>query len=202
MAVSFPERLVLATMNDHKVRELRRICSGWPVRWITDREASWPAAEEDGTTYLENALLKAHAAAAAVGEPALADDSGIEVDALGGKPGLRSARFAGPEATDGDNLRLLIDRLRETEPERRTARYRCVAACVWPDGREKWAEATCEGLLAAGPRGTEGFGYDPIFVPSSPGDGRTMAQLSPREKDAISHRGKAFRALGRLLEGS
>jgi XTP/dITP diphosphohydrolase len=202
MTVAFPERLVLATMNEHKVRELLRICAGWPVRWITNREVSWPAAEEDGTTYLENALLKAHAAAAVVGEPALADDSGIEVDALGGEPGLWSARFAGPEPTDGDNLRLLIDRVRETEPERRTARYRCAAACVWPDGREMWAEDACEGSLILEPRGTEGFGYDPIFVPSSPGDGRTMAQLSPGEKDAVSHRGKAFRALGRLLEGS
>jgi XTP/dITP diphosphohydrolase len=190
-----PPRIVLATRNDHKVKEILRICADWPVEWMTDLEI--PSVEETGSTYLENALLKAHGVAQATGEVALADDSGIEVDAIGGGPGPRSARYAGDSATDEENLRALIRAVAGVPAGGRTARYRAVATLAWPDGREVHAEGICEGLLESNPRGTGGFGYDPIFVPL--GFDRTMAELSPQEKDRISHRGAAFRALGELL---
>ena len=196
----FPDRVVIATRNPGKVTEILRICDAWPVAWLTWREASWPDVEETGASYLENARLKARAAADAVGSAGLADDSGIEVDLLDGGPGLRSARFAGERASDEENLRLLVDRLRASPASDRTARYRCVALLAGPDGRDVWAEATCEGSLVLEPRGTSGFGYDPIFVPARAT--RTMAELSAQEKDAVSHRGKAFRALGDLLRGT
>ncbi len=195
--MSFPARVAIATRNDGKVREIRHICSDWPVEWITFPPASWPEVEETGSTYLENALLKARTMAATFDVAALSDDSGLEVDALGGRPGPRSARFAGEHASDEENLRLLIDRIRPASPAQRTARYRCVAACGWPDGRVTWAEGTCEGRLVTEPRGTGGFGYDPIFVPK--GEGRTMAQLPAGEKNVISHRARAFRSLGERL---
>jgi XTP/dITP diphosphohydrolase len=208
--VSLPPRLVLATRNQGKIQEILEICADWPVRWVLGRNpgtdpdprhevASWPDVNETGTTYLENALLKAGTAAHSVGVPGIAEDSGIEVDALGGEPGPRSARYAGRSAGDEANLRLLIDRVRPVPEESRTARYRCVAVCVWPDGREVSAEGTCEGRLILAPRGSGGFGYDPVFVPES--ERRTMAELSPEEKNTISHRGKAFRALREILEG-
>ncbi len=195
--MSFPETIAIASRNAHKLREIRRICSDWPVRWITSEEATWPDVDEPGETYLENALLKARAVAAAVGVPALADDSGIEVDALGGGPGPRSARYAGPDATDERNLRQLIRALSGVPGPGRTARYRCVAAIAFPDGTEVHAEGICEGALVARPRGAGGFGYDPIFVPA--GWDRTMAELEPLEKDRVSHRGRALRALQELL---
>ena len=190
-----PPRIVLATRNDHKVREILRICADWPVEWVKDRE--FPAIEETGSTYLENALLKARGVARAVGEAALADDSGIEVDAIGGGPGPRSARYAGEHASDEENLRALIRATAGVPAGGRTARYRAFAALAWPDGRVVHAEGRCEGMLEGRPRGTGGFGYDPIFVPM--GFDRTMAELSPEEKDRISHRGMAFRALRELL---
>lgn len=191
----FPSKLALATKNPGKVREVLRICLDWPTEWITFGQASWGDVEETGQTYLDNALIKARAVAGVLQIPAVADDSGIEVDALDGRPGPRSARFAGPGANDLDNLRLLIRLAAELPEGERTARYRCVAACAWPDGREVWAEATCEGSLILEPKGDRGFGYDPIFLPADgPGD-LTMAQLPDEEKDRISHRGKALRAL-------
>jgi XTP/dITP diphosphohydrolase len=190
-----PTRIVLATRNEHKVKEILRICADWPVQWTTDREI--PVVEETGTTYLENALLKAHGVAKATDEAALADDSGIEVDAIGGGPGPRSARYAGEAATDEENLRALVGATAGVPAGGRTARYRAVAALAWPDGRAIHAEGTCEGLLLSRPRGTGGFGYDPIFVPL--GFDRTMAELAREEKDRISHRGTAFRALRELL---
>ena len=195
----FPERLAIASKNPHKLRELGRICADWPVAWVTveNREGPWPDVEEPHETYRENALTKAREVAAALGVPAVADDSGIEVDALGGGPGPRSARFAGEDATDDQNLAKLIETIVETDPQRRTARYRCVAAIAWPDGTELAAEGVCEGALVAVPRGVGGFGYDPVFVPQ--GSSRTMAELADEEKDAISHRGRAFRALRDLL---
>jgi XTP/dITP diphosphohydrolase len=195
--VPFPSRLVIATRNPGKVREILEICARWPVEWVTYETASWPDVEETGEGYLENALLKARTAAGAVGIPALADDSGIEVDALGGGPGPRSARFAGEQASDEENLRLLIDRVRAVAEDRRSARYRCIAACAWPGGSDLWAEETCEGTLIVKPRGTGGFGYDPIFVPE--GHDRTMAELTTGEKHLVSHRGKAFRSLEALI---
>jgi XTP/dITP diphosphohydrolase len=196
--MAFPPRVVIATRNAHKIAEIRRICADWPVEWITHDDRPWDDVEETGSTYLENALLKARAAAGALGEPALADDSGIEVDALGGAPGPRSARYAGPNATDERNLRALLAAVAGVPAGGRTARYRAVAALVTPEG-EVWEEGICEGTLRTKPRGSGGFGYDPIFEPA--GWDRTMAELSPQEKDRISHRGRALRALGRRLEG-
>jgi XTP/dITP diphosphohydrolase len=201
--VGFPAKLALATRNDHKIREILEICRDWPVEWVTANDAgpgTWSEVEETGETYLDNALLKARAVAEALGIPAVADDSGIEVDAVSGGPGPRSARFAGPNATDAENLRRLIERVRDVSADGRTARYRAVAACAWPDGRSVSAEGVCEGSLVLEPRGSGGFGYDPIFVPQ--GESRTMAELSPEKKHAISHRGRAFRALRDVLSAT
>ena len=195
----FPERLAIASKNPHKLRELGRICRDWPVEWLTvqNHPGPWPDVDEPHDTYLDNALEKARAVAEVLGVPAIADDSGIEVDALDGGPGPRSARFAGEGASDADNLAKLIGLVDDMEPDARTARYRCVAAIAWPDGRTMHAEGTCEGTLIGQPRGDRGFGYDPVFVPQ--GERRTMAELGDEEKDRISHRGRAFRALAELL---
>ncbi len=195
----FPERLAIASKNPHKLRELGRICRDWPVEWLTvqNHPGPWPDVDEPHDTYLDNALEKARAVAQVLGVPAIADDSGIEVDALDGGPGPRSARFAGEGASDADNLAKLIGLVADVEPDARTARYRCVAAIAWPDGRTMHAEGTCEGTLIGQPRGDRGFGYDPVFVPQ--GERRTMAELGDEEKDRISHRGRAFRALAELL---
>jgi XTP/dITP diphosphohydrolase len=130
----------------------------------------------------------------------MGDDSGIEVDALGGAPGVRSARFGGPGLDDAGRTALLLERLRGVPAARRTARYRCVIALVWPDGRERTVEGMAEGLIAGAPRGTGGFGYDPVF--EDPASGRTFAELTPEEKAAVSHRGRAVRAAVALLCGS
>ena len=199
----FPPSLAVASRNPGKIREILRICASWPVELRTaDRDPGserWPDVEETGATYLENARLKVRAVAAALGVPALADDSGIEVDALGGAPGIRSARYAGPRASDDENLRALIRAIAGVPAGGRTARYRAVALVARPDGAEIWAEGTCDGTLERRPRGSGGFGYDPIFVPE--GWDRTMAELEPEEKDRISHRGRALRALGERLGG-
>jgi len=187
----------LASRNAGKVREIMSILRAAGVSSVVvetaDAFAGWVAPEETEPDYAGNALLKARSLAAFAGVAALADDSGIEVDALGGAPGPRSARYAGPHATDLANLALLIDAVRDVAPSARTARYRCVAVLVSPSGAIDLAEGSVEGTLITEPRGNGGFGYDPIFVPA--GETRTMAELSPEEKDAISHRGKAFRAL-------
>ena len=197
--MALPPRIAIGSRNAHKLREIRRICIDWPVEWLTadDHEGPWPDVEETGSTYLENARLKGVAGAAALGGPTLADDSGIEVDALGGRPGPRSARFAGEDATDERNLQGLIRSLKGVPASGRTARYRCVALLAHPDGSESHAEGICEGTLISKPRGTGGFGYDPIFVPA--GWDRTMAELTDEEKDRISHRGRALRALRELF---
>jgi XTP/dITP diphosphohydrolase len=199
--VTFPARIAIASRNPHKLREIGRICADWPIEWITaDRgDGGWPDVEETGATYLENARLKARAVAAALGEPALSDDSGIEVDALGGGPGPRSARFAGDGASDERNLEELIRAMKGVPAAGRTARYRCVAVLAVPGADELHAEGTCEGTLEPRPRGTHGFGYDPIFVPA--GWDRTMAELTDEEKDRVSHRGRALRGLRAALEG-
>lgn len=195
--MALPPRLALATKNPGKIREILEICSEWPVEWLTADGADWPDVEETGETYRDNALLKAREVARVLGVPAVADDSGIEVDALDGAPGVRSARFAGEHATDEENLSLLLTRLGDAGDAGRTARYRCAAVCAWPDGRWVVADESCDGVITPDPRGSGGFGYDPAFVPE--GFDRTMAELSPDEKNRISHRGKALRALGELL---
>src|SRR5436190_14719609 len=195
--MALPTRIALATRNTHKIRELTRICADWPVTWVTVQNhdpSAFPEVEETGQTYLDNAILKATAGARALGLPALADDSGIEVDALGGGPGPQSARYAAPDASDEQNLRELIRAIRGVPAAGLTARYRCVAALAQPGTTHVvHAEGVCEGTLLTRPRGSDGFGYDPIFVPV--GWDRTMAELRPEEKDRISHRGRAFRSL-------
>jgi XTP/dITP diphosphohydrolase len=199
--MALPPRIALATRNPHKLRELGRICAEWPVEWVsvqTHDPAAFPDVEETGDGYLENAALKARAVAAALGLPALADDSGIEVDALGGRPGPRSARYAGESATDEQNLTAMIQAIRGVPAGGRGARYRCVAALAYPGGDLVHTDGTCEGTLRGKAAGSGGFGYDPIFIPI--GWDRTMAELTDEEKDRISHRGRAFRALRDLLE--
>jgi XTP/dITP diphosphohydrolase len=197
--VTFPPSLAIASRNAGKLREIAAICADWPVNWVTVRDdpENWPDVEETGSTYLENAMLKARAVAVFTGEPALADDSGIEVDALGGAPGPRSARYAGDDANEERNLKALIGAVAGVPSAGRTARYRCIAAIAWPDGEDLWTEGVCDGTLIAKPRGSGGFGYDPIFVPA--GWDSTMAELPPEEKDRISHRGRALRALRQSL---
>ena len=196
--MAFPDRIVVASRNRGKLREILRICADWPVEWLTADDVDWPDVEETEDTYLGNATIKARAVAEATGMAALADDSGIEVDALGGKPGVRSARFAGTDATDEANLTALLRAVAGVPSGGRTARYRAVALVARPGGDVVHAEATCEGTLLKRPRGTGGFGYDPIFVPE--GWDRTMAELEPEEKDRVSHRGRSLRALRELLE--
>ena len=188
-------RLVLATRNDHKVREVERLMEGVTIEPLPDHVTLPP---EDGDTYAENALGKARAAAAALGRPAIADDSGIESAALGGAPGIFSARFAGPDATDADNLA----KLRAEAGAGTALRYVCVVAYATPDGDERTFTGTCDGMLSTDARGSGGFGYDPAFLPADVPDGRTMAELSDAEKDAISHRGRAARALLAWLRGA
>jgi XTP/dITP diphosphohydrolase len=181
-------KLVLASRNPHKVREFRSLLEGVEVIALPD-EVQLPP--EIGETFEANAVPKARAAARATGRVAFADDSGIEAEALGGAPGVRSARFAGEGASDADNLAKLIA---EAPPGSPLA-YVCVIALIDPvTGEERTFEGRCTGTMAPTPRGTGGFGYDPVFVPDG-GDGRTMAELSQAEKDAISHRGRAARAL-------
>jgi len=200
--MAFPPRLAIASKNGHKLRELARICVDWPVEWVTVENhdpAAFPDVEETGATYLENALLKARATATALDVATIADDSGIEADALGGRPGPRSARFAGETATDEDNLRALLAAVRGVPGSGRAARYRCVAAIASPDGSDAHVEGVCEGVLRTKPVGTGGFGYDPIFEPV--GWDVTMAELTDAQKDRISHRGRAFRGLREMLAG-
>ncbi|MDR2566390.1 MAG: RdgB/HAM1 family non-canonical purine NTP pyrophosphatase [Bifidobacteriaceae bacterium] len=190
-------RLVLATHNPHKVAELRAILAAadalGPLQVVGAGELNAPSPTEDGVTFAANALLKARACAAATGLPAVADDSGLCVAAMGGAPGVFSARWAGGHGDDAANLTLLLDQLRDVREEDRGAWFECAAALVLPDGRERVETGRMPGRLAREPRGTGGFGYDPILIPD--GHAATSAELTPAQKNAISHRGKAFRAL-------
>lgn len=187
-------RLVLATANPHKVDEIAAIL-GDSVE-LLPRPDDVPDVVEDAPTLVGNARLKAAALAAATGLPGVADDTGLEVDALGGAPGVHSARFAGPAQDAAANVAKLLEELSGVGDRR--ARFRTVAMVCWPDGREVMAEGVVEGVIAAGARGEGGFGYDPVFVPDGC-DGRTFAEMSPAEKDAVSHRGRAFRLLAERL---
>lgn len=193
---------VLATANPDKRQEITQILAG--VVELVDRPEEVPDVEETGVTLLDNARLKAQALVAATGQPALADDTGLEVAALGGAPGVYSARYAGPHASYADNVAKLIKALAGRVGAERTARFRTVAVAAWPDGRELVAEGSVEGTIAETARGRGGFGYDPVFVPSE-GDGRTFAEMVEEEagsKHRLSHRGRAFRQLAELLAGS
>ena len=188
-------RYVLASANLDKAREIREIlgAAGLELELVA-RPPDVPDVEETGTTLEENARLKAVAICSATGEPAIADDTGLEVDALGGAPGVRSARYAGEHATYGDNVAKLLTALVDVPPERRTARFTTVAVARFPDGREVAAVGDVTGTIAEEVRGGEGFGYDPLFVPDE-GDGRSFAEMTPLEKHDLSHRGRAFRTL-------
>ncbi|MFD7511127.1 RdgB/HAM1 family non-canonical purine NTP pyrophosphatase [Streptomyces sp. NPDC059853] len=189
-------RLVLATRNAHKVTELRAILTGagLDVELIgADAYPDVPDVKETGVTFAENALLKAHALARATGLPAVADDSGLCVDVLGGAPGIFSARWAGRHGDDRANLDLLLAQLADIDHPHRAAHFACAAALALPDGTERVVEGRLTGTLRHTPAGGGGFGYDPILTPD--GDTRSVAQLTPEEKNAISHRARAFHAL-------
>lgn len=223
---SLPSPLVLATRNVDKAREIVEILVeqvGLPIvayavevegttiafllehpERIAGAVAALPAltvepdVEETGTTLEANARIKAAALAAAIGVPAIADDTGLEVDALDGAPGAYAARYAGPDATYADNVAKLLRELEGVYPTLRTARFATVAIACWPDGREIVVRGEVEGVIAAAPSGESGFGYDPVFVPTE-GDGRSFAQMTAAEKHAISHRGRAFAKLAQAL---
>ncbi len=193
-------RIILATRNPGKAREIATIYTHLPIIWLT--LADFPevgAAVEVGATYAENAAAKALTASSATGLPALADDSGVEVDALRGAPGLHSARFLGIAATDAERNARILDMLGAVPPERRTARYRAAVAVAVPSGSVRIFQGTCEGRIATSARGRGGFGYDPIFVPD--GETRTMAEVPAEIKNRISHRARALRAAEPYLVG-
>lgn len=194
------ERAVLATANPDKAREISAALTGHGIDLIP-RPQDVPEVEETGATLLANARLKAQALVAATGLAALADDTGLEVDALGGAPGVFSARYAGPEATYSDNVEHLLRSMAEARRNARTARFRTVLVLTRPDGSELVADGVVEGVIADAPRGTNGFGYDPVFVPAG-GAGRTFAEMTLAEKQAISHRGRALRAMAARLRES
>ena len=191
---------VVATFNPHKATELHALLGlpGLTLRAVSE----WPGAVapvEDGDTLLANALLKARAACALTGLPSIADDTGLEVDALDGAPGVFTARYAGAEATYADNVAKLLRELEGVAPERRTARFRTACVAMWPDGRTCVSEGVVEGAIVTAPRGTNGFGYDPVFAPAV-GDGtRTFAEMHDTEKNTLSHRARAVHALADQL---
>jgi XTP/dITP diphosphohydrolase len=194
-------RMVLATANPDKAVEITELLAGVPGLTLEPRPASVPEVVEDGRTLVDNARLKARALADATGLPAVADDTGLEVMALDGTPGVHTARFAGPHATYADNVQKLLAELAArhvTGPEDRRATFRSVAFVAYPDGSEQWAEGVVDGTIADQASGSCGFGYDPVFVPDE-GDGRTFAEMTSSEKHALSHRGRAFRALAEQL---
>ncbi len=191
-------RFVVATFNRHKAAELHALLALPGVTLVP--LADWPGAtppEEHGATLLENARLKARAAVLLTGLPAIADDTGLEVDAINGAPGVHAARYSGPDATYASNVAKLLRELNGVPPERRGARFRTVCAVAWPDGVELSADGALQGVITEVPRGENGFGYDPVFMPA--GETRTVAELTDAEKNVISHRAKAARLLGALL---
>jgi XTP/dITP diphosphohydrolase len=193
-------RLVLATANPHKLSELSRILAAERLDVDLVGLGEFPGAPdvaETGATFVANALLKARAVAAFTGLPAVADDSGLCCDAMNGMPGVLSARWSGRHGNDAENLRLVLAQLSEVPEDRLRAHFYCVAALVQPSGEETLSAGTLRGRLIREPRGTNGFGYDPIFVPD--GERRTTAEMTADEKDAISHRGRAFRGLAEAI---
>lgn len=204
LSEGLPPLVVVATGNPHKVREISAILGrALPgVAFVVLHDlGDFPEPEEDGETFVENALIKAHAAAADTGLWAVADDSGLEVDALGGEPGVRSARWAGEHGADDANNAKLMDAMAGVPEGERTARFRSAVCLVTPYGAEAIGEGACEGTIGWEPRGTGGFGYDPLFWPADT-PGQTMAELTPERKNAISHRFHALQALAEALGGS
>lgn len=190
--------IVVATRNKKKLEELKSLLSDMPIDVLSLLDfPNLPETPETGNTFAENAELKAKAAAQATGRIALADDSGLEVDALGGQPGILSSRFAGPEATDREKYMRILDLLEGVPDEERTARFKAAVAIATPEGETVLVEGTCEGRIAREPRGENGFGYDPIFY--LPDLGLTMAQLPASEKNRISHRARALQSAKKVL---
>ena len=191
--------LLLATSNLHKLEEFRAIFSDLPLRLLSLRDLQLAIdVEETGTTYAENAELKARAYAQVSNMSTLADDSGLEIDALGGAPGVQSARYLGSETSYEERFRVILEQLKGLSLDQRSARFRCVIALVEPLGNIRIVEGVVEGVIADGPRGTNGFGYDPIF--SLPELGKTFAELEPEYKNRISHRARAAQSARKLLE--
>ena len=195
------QKLLIATHNQGKVREYRALLSDLPLEvTYLDAEGVTFEAEETGETFADNAIQKARAYAAATGLLTWADDSGLDVDALDGAPGVLSARYGAPEArTDQDRYRLLLAQLAGVPEAARTARFHCVVALVWPDGQVHTVDGVCEGRIGFEPRGSHGFGYDPVFLVADTGYAQTMAELDSEHKNTISHRGRAAQAAKRLL---
>jgi XTP/dITP diphosphohydrolase len=192
-------KLLVATNNPGKVREYQALLKGLPLTLTYPvQEGLDIEVEETGSTFAQNARLKATAYARTSGLLTLADDSGLEVDALGGEPGTRSARYAGQGASDEDRYRLLLSKLEGVPWQQRTARFRCVIAVARPQGEVRTAQGTCEGVIAFEPRGEHGFGYDPVFY--MPEHGQTMAELEPEVKNRISHRARAAEGARRILQ--
>ena len=186
-------KLIFATNNKNKLAEFRRLTQGMDIEVVSQREAGCDfEADENGTTFEENAYIKAKAAVDATGLPAVADDSGLSVDALNGEPGIYSARYGpGHDATDAERYNYLLDKMAGITD--RSARFVCCMCCVFPNGDTVTSRGECEGVIGDGPKGEYGFGYDPVFIPNDGGNGRHMAELTPDEKNSISHRGKALR---------
>ncbi|MEW6381342.1 MAG: XTP/dITP diphosphatase [bacterium] len=193
-----PDTLIAASHNPHKIEEIRSILSDFPVQILSLRDLDWKVPhQEDGSSYYENALKKARAIAKHFGRPTLAEDSGLEVDALGGQPGIYSARYAGEDATDEDNNQKLLTALSPVPMSERTARYRCTLVLMYPDERVYSFEGTCEGIITLAPQGEEGFGYDPLFL--VPEYGKTFAELGDEIKNRISHRARALAKLKKFF---
>jgi XTP/dITP diphosphohydrolase len=197
--MSDPARLLIATRNKGKLREYEPLLDGLPVMltYLTEEGIDHDV-EETGSTFTENAVQKAGEYARISGLLTLADDSGLEVDALGGEPGIRSARYGGPGATDEDRYRLLLERMRGVPEENRSARFHCVIAVAEPGGTTYTSEGVCEGVIAFAPEGSHGFGYDPVFF--MPEFGKTMAQLPAETKNRVSHRARAAQGITSVLE--
>ena len=189
--------VVLATANPDKAAEITAALADVDIE-LVPRPSDIPDVDETGTTLEANARLKAEALCTATGLPSLADDTGLEIDALGGGPGVYSARFAGPNATYSDNVERVLTEMTEARRASRTARFRTVLVLAWPDGREVIATGVVEGVITDEPHGGQGFGYDPIFRPAG-GKGRTFAEMTRPEKQQLSHRGRALRALAEQL---
>ena len=188
--------LVCASANPDKVAEMAEVLEGHAR--LLPRPAAMGEVAEDADTLMGNAMLKARAVCDFAGAAALADDTGLEVDALGGAPGVWSARYAGPDASYADNLARLLAEMRDVPPHQRTARFRTVTAVCFPDGRSLAAEGVVDGAITTEPRGTGGFGYDPVFAPVE-AEGLTFSEMGPAAKNAMSHRARALRALLELL---
>lgn len=198
---SIPSRILLATRNEGKIREIKDLGRDLPVEFLSLEDVGpVPDVVEDGVTFEENARKKAGEIARCTGMPTLADDSGLCVDALGGRPGVHSARYVSETVSDQERCAAILEEMADVSDDRRSARFVCVLVLAWPDGQETVFHGQCEGRITRELRGTKGFGYDPIFFHEE--SGRTFAQMDRDSKNAVSHRGRALRQLGEYLRHS